>query len=1732
MMSQVGPKEDNEDSNFPFFFLPRWHPVLPLCLFDHKIHLLFQFFFQSCYPFLSFENIMSNILHVNLSSIGSLLDVPSTLSKPSKRWHLAFATIYCSRALHSLLNDPLSNNKNKSRKLLLNTPPFVALDVKPCSGFSDIDQTSLTDLVKAKNLDQLLELGGVEGVAEALKADFKNGIHGDVQDVARRKQEFGSNTYQKPPPKSILHFVEGWYDGGSIFLAVFLVISVSAVSNFKQNRQFDKLSKVSNNIQVDVVRQGRRQQISIFEIVVGDVVCLKIGDQVPADGLFLDGHSLQVNESSMTGESDHVEVNTSLNPFLFSGTKIADGYGRMLVTSVGMNTTWGEMMSTISRETNEQTPLQARLNKLTSSIGKVGLAFNGSKTKADDIVNAVVGIIAAAVTIVVVAIPEGLPLAVTLTLAYSMKRMMADQAMVRKLSACETMGSATTICTDKTGTLTLNQMKPSSFKFEFSGSPTEKAILSWAVLELDMDMERMKKNYNILHVEAFNSEKKRSGILIRKKADNTIHVHWKGAAEMILAMCSSYYDVSGSMKDMDDGERMIFEQIIQEDSLTLIALVGIKDPCRPGVRKAVEDCQYAGVNVKMITGDNIFTARAIATEFDKIHVMARSSPFDKLLMVQCLKQKGHVVAVTGDGTNDAPALKEADIGLSMGIQGTEVAKESSDIIILDDNFASVATVLRWGRCVYNNIQKFIQFQLTVNVAALVINFVAAASAGEVPLTAVQLLWVNLIMDTLGALALATERPTKELMEKPPVGRAEPLITNIMWRNLLAQALYQIVVLLTLQFNGESIFGNKLFLGIIGITIILQVVMVEFLKKFADTERLDWGQWGACIGVAAASWPIGWLVKCIPVSDKPKYFVFIHINVMCGWKSEQLYPFLLVGSYGRMVGKRYDSDASAWRAKQSGRPWIFNNSKPQEIYHIVLPLPTMERKTLNCNELFRKFIANFDSIQIKGIDQNLINNSSTSNAPPHSAGCYPFLLHFLACGVAWTIKLISCFGPNGILFCHLEKECPVFCMLSCMASLENVPTILRKPIKRWRLAFATIYFSRTLRSLLHHPLSNNNSSCSKLPSSTPPFLVLDVKADADFSNVDQTSLTALVKEKNLDQLLGFGGVEGVAVALRSDVKNGIHGAAKDVAWRQEAFGSNTYPRPPTKSFFHFVVEAFKDLTILVLLVCATLSLCFGIKEHGLKEGWYDGGSILVALSKVSNNIQSDNVEVNTSQNPFLFSGTKVADGYALMLVTSVGMNTTWGQMMSTISRDTNEQTPLQARLNELTSSIGKVGLTVAFLVLVTKSDDVVNAVVGIIASAVSILVMSIPEGLPLAVTLTLAYSMKRMMADQAMVRKLSACETMGSATTICTDKTGTLTLNQMKVTNIYRDTTAKLEFSAFNSEKKRSGILMRKKTDNTIHVHWKGAAEMILAMCSSYYDASGRMKDLNVTERMTFEQIIQGRQKIKEDSLTLIGLMGIKDPCRPGVRKAVEDCQHAGVNVKMITGDNVFTARAIATEFDKICVMARSSPFDKLLMIRCLKQKGHVVAVTGDGTNDAPALKEADIGLSMGIQGTEVAKESSDIIILDDNFASVAMVLSPIDSSATVVAQALYQIAVLLTLQFKGGSIFGVKDKIKNTLIFNTFVLCQVFNEFNARKLEKKNIFKGIHKNKLFLGVIGITVILQVVMVEFLNKFADTERLDRGQWEACIAIAAMSWPIGFVVKCIPVSEKPFLRYLKW
>ncbi|GAY64733.1 hypothetical protein CUMW_235690 [Citrus unshiu] len=612
------------------------------------------------------------------------LDLLVLSKRHQRRWRMAFRVICFTRALVSMSRKCLQNNN----QILLRSLSYVAVDISTSDDhevpFVGVNKQMLSKMVKEKSFESLSNLGGVNQVAAILESDTKRGISGNKADLGHRINVFGANRYKRPKAKSFLSFVfealkdttiiillvcallslgfgikqeglkEGWFDGGSIIFAVFLVVIVSAVSNFKQSRQFQALADESSDIRIEVVRDGRRQGLSIFDVVVGEIVCLKTGDQIPADGLFFDGHSLKVDESSMTGESDHVEVDEK-SPFLLSGTKVTDGYGFMLVTSVGMSTAWGEMMSSISHELNEETPLQARLNKLTSCIGKIGLTvavlgacgntrdetgkreFLGRKTKVDDVMNSVINIIAAAVTIIVVAIPEGLPLAVTLTLAFSMKRMMKEHAMVRKLSACETMGSATTICTDKTGTLTLNQMKVTEFWIgkeamtgnasssglahnlyellqdavglntignvyksnsestpEITGSPTEKAILSWAVLDLGMNVDEPKQCCKVINVEAFNSEKKRS---------------WSFGEEDLLKRRFTYTE--GELQRMNWHKLMGSQEKLEETwGLDLVGLVGLKDPCRPGVRAAVE-CR---VNVKMVTGNNVHTARAMSIE--------------------------------------------------------------------------------------------------------------------------------------------------------------------------------------------------------------------------------------------------------------------------------------------------------------------------------------------------------------------------------------------------------------------------------------------------------------------------------------------------------------------------------------------------------------------------------------------------------------------------------------------------------------------------------------------------------------------------------------------------------------------------------------------------------------------------------------------------------------------------------------------------------------------------------------------------------------------------------------------------------------------------------------------------------------------------------------------------------------------------------------------------------------
>eukprot|EP01126_Amoeba_proteus_P065231 TRINITY_DN923_c0_g2_i1.p1 TRINITY_DN923_c0_g2~~TRINITY_DN923_c0_g2_i1.p1 ORF type:complete len:968 (+),score=225.49 TRINITY_DN923_c0_g2_i1:94-2997(+) len=520
-----------------------------------------------------------------------------------------------------------------------------------------------------------------------------------------------------------------------------------------------------------------------------------------------------------------------------------------------------------------------------------------------------------AVTIVVVAVPEGLPLAVTISLAYSMQKMLADQNFVRHLAACETMGGATNICTDKTGTLTENKMKVvcgsvagekclfsntngedfqlphfsplvldllvnslslnvEDGKLEkkivrgkevvsFIGSSTECAFLVLAE-SLGAKPELLQKRNKAVKFYQFNSDRKRMSRAFPLGDSGKIRLYVKGAAELIISLCTRGLNSEGSISHLSE-ERL--EKIMRsakkyqaaglrtlaiafrdfdgpqdwssdgsgfEEDLTLIGILAIEDPIREEVPLAVAKCMAAGITVRMITGDNLLTAKKIASQCGiltpsgifmegkefrdmsveervnllrrtdcPLQVLARAIPNDKLILVKTLKELGEVVAVTGDGTNDGPALKEADVGLAMGICGTEVAREMSDIIILDDNFVSIVTAVKWGRCVYDNIRKFLQFQLTVNVVALVTAFIGAVSAYGTPLTAVQLLWVNMIMDTMAALALGTEKPQDRLLYRKPYGREGKLITAVMWRNIIGQSFFQVLVMMAILYPFDS-----------------------------------------------------------------------------------------------------------------------------------------------------------------------------------------------------------------------------------------------------------------------------------------------------------------------------------------------------------------------------------------------------------------------------------------------------------------------------------------------------------------------------------------------------------------------------------------------------------------------------------------------------------------------------------------------------------------------------------------------------------------------------------------------------------------------------------------------------------------------------------------------------------------------------------------------------------------
>ncbi|KAF3388158.1 Calcium-transporting ATPase 2 [Talaromyces pinophilus] len=754
-----------------------------------------------------------------------------------------------------------------------------------------------------------------------------------------------------------------WIEGVAICVAILIVTVVTAANDWQKERQFAKLNRRKDDRQVTVIRSGREHQIHITDVLVGDILHLEPGDSPAADGILISGHGIKCDESSATGESDQMKkipgqevwrrikdgtATRKCDPFIISGSRVLEGVGTYLVTSVGTYSSHGRIMASLQMA-DEPTPLQVKLGRLADWIGWLGMSAAtilflvlfirflvhlpdnpaGPAEKGQEFMD----ILIVAVTVIVVAIPEGLPLAVTLALAFATTRMVKENNLVRVLRACETMGNATVICSDKTGTLTQNKMTvvaaawsfdenssdpekqtppdniSEAFKElsqaskdlivksialnstafeeekngnkEFIGSKTEVAMLQLAKDHLGMNTREERANAEIVQMFPFESSRKCMGVVYREPSTVGYRLLVKGAAEMLLKSATSTakgqvgtsivteHMTEGKRLDIherincyaeqslrtigmvykdlpcwppttdqpakDDSSEPDFESLLKD--MTWIGVVGIQDPLRPEVPDAIQKCNSAGVQVKMVSGDNLKTATAIAracgiltdgivlegpkfrqlsdAELDEVaprlQVLARSSPDDKRVLVERLKRLGETVAVTGDGTNDGPALKTADVGFSMGIAGTEVAKEASSIILLDDNFKSIITALAWGRAVNDAVSKFLQFQITVNITAVILTFVSAVHSGsnESVLTAVQLLWVNLIMDTFAALALATDGPNDKILQRKPVPKSAPLFTMNMWKMIIGQSIYKLVVTLTLYFAGHDILRNIL-----------------------------------------------------------------------------------------------------------------------------------------------------------------------------------------------------------------------------------------------------------------------------------------------------------------------------------------------------------------------------------------------------------------------------------------------------------------------------------------------------------------------------------------------------------------------------------------------------------------------------------------------------------------------------------------------------------------------------------------------------------------------------------------------------------------------------------------------------------------------------------------------------------------------------------------------------------
>lgn len=693
----------------------------------------------------------------------------------------------------------------------------------------------------------------------------------------------------------IVSFIDGHFaETIGIISAILLATCVSFWFEYDAKKRFEILNTVNDDTPVKVIRDGNISEIPKRDVVVGDIVVLGSGDEIPADGKLLESVSMKVNESSLTGEP---VISKTTDPARFSkeatypsdalmrGTTVMEGHGTMQVRAVGDATEFGKVAEQSTIESREETPLNKQLMRLSRIISRLGASlaalifvvlllkgafFGGDLLEGDwvDIVGELLKYFMVSVAVMVMSIPEGLPMSITLSLAMSMRRMLKTNNLVRKMHACETMGAVTVICTDKTGTLTRNEMRVADMRlygdmeegaFEESvscnstafldkdnkviGNPTEGALLLW-LRDKGVDYSAVRDSVRVVDQMTFTTELKYMATLVESEVSGKRVLYIKGAPEIIRSMCSPDglgEEVAGLLSGYQNQAMRTLgfaskftdagtcAEAIGTGGLTFTGVAGISDPVRDDVPAAVAQCLDAGIKVKIVTGDTPATAMEIArqiglwddsvdgpenhmtgVEFEamadtellerigNLKILSRARPLDKQRLVKLLQQKGEVVAVTGDGTNDAPALNFAQVGLSMG-SGTSVAKEASDITLLDDSFSSIATAVMWGRSLYKNIQRFVMFQLTVNFSALVIVFFGSIFGEELPLTVPQILWVNLIMDTFAAMALASLPPNPSVMKDRPRGENDFIINRSMVKWIIGVGVVIVAVLMSMLF---------------------------------------------------------------------------------------------------------------------------------------------------------------------------------------------------------------------------------------------------------------------------------------------------------------------------------------------------------------------------------------------------------------------------------------------------------------------------------------------------------------------------------------------------------------------------------------------------------------------------------------------------------------------------------------------------------------------------------------------------------------------------------------------------------------------------------------------------------------------------------------------------------------------------------------------------------------------